>query len=211
MTISSLLAYGIKILVISLQHVWGTIKRPYETYRHLAEGKNISPAIPIFLLCLAYFGWTTLIHVGLKNHPLLISFNFLKLTTVSIATFGIVLYALFVVSHAFGGKGTIRNLFLPWAYSLLPTLIWFFATSLLWFLFPPPRTISLPGKSLSIVFLIFSSFLFFWKGVLYYLTLRFGMKLSFLRVIGVSAIIFPLGFLYSILMYKLGIFRIPFL
>jgi hypothetical protein len=37
------------------------------------------------------------------------------------------------------------------------------------------------------------------------------MKLSFLRIIGVSAIIFPLGFLYSILMYKLGIFRIPFL
>lgn len=208
---TNLLAFFLKSLILFFQNTWGSIQRPYETYRKLAEGKNLTQALPIFLLCLLYFGWTTLIHVGLRNHPLLVSFNFFKITSASIITFGLVMGAFVVVSRMFGGRGTIWSVFLPWTYALLPTLVWFFATSLLWLLFPPPRTLALSGKALSFTFLVFSWFLFFWKGVLYYLTLRFGMKLDLLRILGVTLVIFPLGFLYALLMYRLGIFRVPFL
>lgn len=211
MNFSSLVALFVKSYILFFQNAWGSIQRPYETYRRLSEGKNLVQAIPILGLCLLYFGWTTLIHIGLRGHPLLVSVNFFKVTLAAIATFYIVLYALLLVGRLFGGRGSIQSLFLPWAYSLLPTLFWFFATSLLWLLFPPPRTLELSGKALSFAFLVFSWFLLFWKGVLYYLTLRFGMRLTFLRIAGVSCIIFPLGFLYAIFMYKLGIFRVPFL
>ena len=211
MNYSSIVATLVKGVILFLQNAWGSIQRPYETYRKLSEGKNLIQVVPIFILCLLYFAWTTLIHVGLSGHPLLISFNFFKLTSASIATFLLVVFALVWAGRLFGGRGSIKSVLLPWTYSLLPTLIWFFATSLLWLLFPPPRTLELSGKALSFTFLVFSWFLFFWKGVLYYLTLRFGMKLDFLKILGVSLIVFPLGFLYSILMYKLGIFRVPFL
>lgn len=211
MNYSSVLATLIKSCILFFQNTWGSIQRPYETYRKLSEGKNLVQAIPIVVLCFIYFGWTTLIHVGLRGHPLLVSFNFFKITIASVVTFYIVIHSLLLVGRVFGGHGSVKSLILPWAYSLLPTLVWFFATSLLWLLFPPPRTLELSGKALSFTFLVFSWFLFFWKGVLYYLTLRFGMRLTFSRILGVSAIVFPLGFLYSILMYKLGIFRVPFL
>lgn len=209
--ITYFLAAVTKSLILFLQNSWGSIQHPYDTYRKLSEGKNRIQVVPLFLVCFIYLGWTTLIHVGLRSHPLLVSFNFFKLTVASIVTFLAILGTLVGVGRVFGGRGSVQSVFLPWSYSLLPTLMWFFATSLLWLLFPPPRTVSIPGKALSLAFLVFSWFLFFWKGVLYYLTLRFGMKLDFLRILGVSAIIFPLGFLYSILMYKLGIFRVPFL
>ena len=211
MNYSSILAALIKGTILFVQNAWGSIQHPYETYRKLSEGKNLVQAVPIFLLCLIYFGWTTLIHVGLRGHPLLISFNFFKITVAAVVTFGVVTLALVGVGRAFGGRGTVKSVVLPWTYALLPTLVWFFMTSLLWLLFPPPRTLEVSGKALSFTFLVFSWFLFFWKGVLYYLTLRFGMRLTFLRILGVSLIIFPLGFLYSILMYRLGVFRVPFL
>jgi hypothetical protein len=211
MNYSAAAAHITKLFILFIQNVWGTIQRPYETYRNLRETKNIGQAVFLFLLCFVYFFWTTLVHIGISSHPLLVSFNFFKLTIASLVTFIVVLSAMYVVAKLFRGKGTIKNLFLPWSYSLLPTLVWFFATSLLWFLFPPPRTASFAGKTLSFVFIFFSSFLFFWKGVLYYLTLRFGMKLDFIRIIGVSCVLFPLGFLYALFMYRLGIFRVPFL
>jgi len=208
---SFIVAQGVKSLILFLQNSWGSIQHPYNTYRKLAAGKNSIQVIPLFLLCLIYFGWTTLIHVGLRSHPLLVSFNFVKLTIAFVATFFLVIGALFLVSRLFGGKGTLQNLFLPWSYSLMPTLIWFFSTSLLWLSFPPPRTASVQGQLLSFLFIVFSLFLFYWKGVLYYLTLRFGMRLDFFRIAGVSLVIFPLGALYAVILYRVGIFRIPFI
>lgn len=209
--VNLLLAHAIKAVILFLQNAWGSIQHPYDTYRKLAQGKNVIHVVPVFMLCLIYFGWTTLIHVGLRSHPLLISFNFVKVGSASAATFLIILGTLVGVSRVFGGKGSIKTVFLPWSYSLLPTLVWFFTTSLLWLLFPPPRTASAQGQFLSFLFIVFSLFLFYWKGVLYYLTLRFGMRLDFFRILGVSLVVFPLGALYAVILYKVGIFRIPFI
>jgi hypothetical protein len=208
---SRIAAVVLKSVILFLQHVWGTVQHPYETYRNLSAGKNIGQAIPLFLLCLLYFSWTSLVRTGIRAHPLLVSFNVVKVTAASLVTFALVVVALVVAGKLFGGKGSVKSVLLPWTYSLLPTLLWFFMTSVLWIVFPPPRTEAFAGKALSLLFLAISWFLFFWKGVLYYLTLRFGMKLDLVKILSVSALLFPLGILYSILMYKMGIFRIPFL
>ena len=199
------------VSLLFVKHVWGSVQHPYVTYRHLSKGEHKAQVIPLSLLILLYLVWVTVVRNGITADPLVLSFNFLKLAGVVFATVFVVIYSFVFIGRMVGGTGSAKTVFLPWIYSLLPTLVWFFATSLLFFLFPPPRTLAFSGKLLSSVFLIFSWFLFFWKGILYYLTLRFGMKLDFFRIVLVSVIIFPLGLLYAVLLYKLGIFRIPFI
>jgi len=63
----------------------------------------------------------------------------------------------------------------------------------------------------SAIFLVFSTVLFFWKVMLTYLTLRFGMRLDLGRIIVVFGVVGGIMLFYSIGMYKLGIFKIPFI
>jgi len=53
--------------------------------------------------------------------------------------------------------------------------------------------------------------LFFWKIILSYLALRFGMKLDLMRIFGILVVSLPILGVYSFGMYRLGIFRVPFL
>lgn len=116
-----------------------------------------------------------------------------------------------VVGLLVGGTGKLRGLALLWGYSLIPTVIWFFVTSLLYIVLPPPRTSSVQGVLFSIFFLVFSITLFFWKATITYLTLRFGLRLDLSRILVVLVVTIPLLVLYSIGMFRLGIFRIPFI
>ena len=118
---------------------------------------------------------------------------------------------LFLTGRLFGGTGHVWGVFVSWGYTLIPTFFWFLMTSFFYVVLPPPRQQTPLGVLFSVVFMSLSMLLFFWKGILYYLTLRFGMRLDFPRIMGVSAILFPLGVLYALSMYKLGIFRVPFI
>lgn len=84
-------------------------------------------------------------------------------------------------------------------------------TSFLYVLLPPPRTESVLGIGFSFLYLTMSAILFFWKIELYYLTLRFGLKLDLFRIIAVTSVILPILIGYSFIMYRLGILRVPFL
>jgi hypothetical protein len=63
----------------------------------------------------------------------------------------------------------------------------------------------------SLVYLLFSAVLFFWKAELYYLTLRFGMRLALKQILYVTVVFVPILCIYSVGMYHFGIFRIPFI
>jgi hypothetical protein len=115
------------------------------------------------------------------------------------------------VGRLLGGVGNLSTLAVLWGYTLLPTTFWFLATSLLYLILPPPRTDSAAGVAFSIVYLVFSSMLLAWKVTLGYLTLRFGLKLDLARICGVIVAAAVVWGLYSLFMYRLGIFRIPFL
>lgn len=199
------------LLVLFLRHTIGSVQSPYETYRELSKGNHLLQVVPIFLLCISYFGWSSLVHHGVSAHPFYLTASFTKVLLGSLGTFGIVLLSLVVVGRLVGGIGGFRTIILPWTYSLLPTILWFFTTSGMTLLFPPPRTLSFLGQLFSFLFISFSIFLLFWKGILYYLTLRFGMKLDMGKIFLASLILFPLGALYALFMYQAGIFRIPFI
>lgn len=201
----------LKIIILFLKNSLGVLNKPYETYRRLSSGQNSSQVLLLWFLIGFYLSFSTLLHQGLRVHPLILSLSFSKVFAGTLISYILILTALVLLGRFFGGEGNFKTIFLPWSYSLLPTLLWFWATGFFYFLLPPPRTASFLGQAFSFLFIAFSFGLFFWKGVLYYLTLRFGMKLDFLRIAGVSIILFPAGFFYAILMYRLGIFRVPFI
>ncbi|MEK7177313.1 MAG: hypothetical protein AAB705_00625, partial [Patescibacteria group bacterium] len=97
------------------------------------------------------------------------------------------------------------------SYSLLPTLIWFLSTSVLFIFLPPPRTFSILGKGFSIFFVAYSLSLLIWKLILGYLAIRFSSKQNFFKIL-TMAIYYLIWFIpYSIFLYQFKFFRIPFI
>lgn len=96
-------------------------------------------------------------------------------------------------------------------YSLPPTLIWFFTTSTLFYFLPPPRYETFLGSAFSIFFVIFSLSMLVWRLILWYIALRFTLRARFFSIVAVM-MLFAMWFIpYSVVMYRMKIFRIPFL
>lgn len=193
------------------RNVLGCINNPYITYRRLSDAKSPKRHIFfIFLLVLFYFTLTSLIRSEIRN-PYLLTYKFNLLAGAFLLGFtGFI--SLYYLSGIFFHKNpSLKVLTVLWSYSLLPTVFWFFLTSLLYIVVPPPRTFSLPGKIFTIFFTAASITLAIWKAILYYLTLRFGLKFDLARIIITTIFIVPLMILYSLKMYQWGIFRIPFI
>ena len=198
-----------KLLLFARNFV-GIVNAPYSTYRNLAQKQDFTQTIFIFLLVLLYFLFSSVIRVGLYNPFFLtVKFNIIFFGAV-IGFLGMILL-LYYLGKLIGGSGKLNTIFFLWSFSLIPTLFLFLSTSILYVLLPPPRTYSLSGKLYSVVYIIFSFSLLWWKLMLYYLTLRFGHKLDFSKIAFVSQVIFLLTGVYSWLMYKSGVFRIPFI
>lgn len=205
MVILSLL---VKLMTDLVRNIWGSINKPYATYRVLPTHDPYQLLI-LFSAIGAYFFLVS--PVKLRTfHPFLLTVNATRLFTATVATYLLVCFFLLGMGRVLKGAVTLRAVLLTWGYSLVPTLLWFLATSLFFVILPPPRQETLPGRIFSLLFITFSLSLFFWKGLLYYLTLRFALKLDLARIVGVSLVFFPLLALYSLLMYHLGIFRVPF-
>lgn len=188
----------------------GIVFRPYETYRRIIETGSLFelPFIGAFLAI--YFAIASLVKTA-AFRPFLLTAVFMKLAAAAAAGFILVILTLSLVSRRVGGKGTLKSLAIGWAYTLVPTLLWFLATSFLYVMLPPPRTTGILGITFSLVYLVFSIMLFFWKITLGYLTLRFGMRLDLAKIMVVVLVSLPFVGIYSYLMYRLGIFKVPFI
>ena len=199
-------------LILFLRHLLGTIYNPYATFRQISlPGQDIRQIIFIHLLIFIYFLLTGLLKTGFSN-PYLLTIKFNSLYFSSYLGFALVIFLFYLGSLLLRFKNfPLIRIILLWSYSLLPTLFWFFITSLMYLFLPPPRTLSYPGKIYSLVYLAFSLTLLFWKIILYYLTLRFGLRLDLYKITLISLLIIPVIFLYSFFMYRLGIFKIPFI
>ena len=172
----------------------GLVVRPYETYRRIVDRGSVWELVYIAILAMAYFSLASLVKVA-----------------AAMATYALVVAAVWVVGQRIGGRGRLGGIALGWGYTILPTILWFLTSSLFYVVLPPPRTTSVAGIAFSALFLIFSATLFFWKLTLGYLTLRFGLKLDLARIVVVVAIVGPIVTVWSYGMYRLGIFRVPFL
>lgn len=188
----------------------GIVTRPYETYRRIVNHGSLYELLPIAALLSSYFAIASVVKTA-AFRPYLLTKHFMLLAGAVAVTYAIVVCLLWCAARCVGGRGTERQLALGWAYTLVPTVTWFFVTSILYVLIPPPRTGRPLGIIFSVLYLTFSSVLFFWKVMLSYLTLRFSMRLDLLRIAVVFFIVIPIMVLYSIGMYRIGIFRIPFL
>lgn len=193
-----------------LKHCIGLVTRPYETCRAIVERGGYGELVYIALLSTVYFAVASLVKIA-SFRPFLISRVFMVLVAASVVTYLLTVVLFWTVGTMVGAAGKFKGLAVSWGYTLLPTIVWFMATSILYALLPPPRTTSPAGIAFSVLFLIFSVTLFFWKATLTYLTLRFGLRLGLGKILIVLAVSVPILAGYSIGMYKLGIFRIPFL
>ena len=118
-------------------------------------------------------------------------------------------FFIFFVLKKIGKDIDFEALQVAFAYTLVPTLAWFFTTLFLYKVLPPPRTTSFLGVSFSLVYLTFSSALFFWKVMLFYLVIRFLSGIKFFRVLYVMLLYTAVFLPYFILLYFLKIFRVP--
>jgi hypothetical protein len=192
------------------RNIWGIVTRPYETYRRIVNKGSPWEMAFVGVCLVLYFATATIVKTSLFR-PFLMTRQFLLLGAATMVTFLLAVSLFWQVGRWFGAKSNFRGLVLGWGYSLVPTLVWFWMTSLLYVALPPPRTTSMPGIVFSIVYLLISATLFFWKIILSYLALRFGLRLNFAKILTVCAIVLPILGLYSFGMYRLGIFRIPFI
>jgi len=190
--------------------VVGLITRPYETCRAIVEKGKPAELTYIAVLLALYFALASLVKVA-AFRPFVLTRQFIVLAGATGITYCLTVALFWTAGKLMGAQGKLRGLAVVWGYSLLPTLAWFFITSLLYVILPPPRTTSLAGVTFSILFLIFSATLFFWKASIAYLSLRFGLRLDLGKILIVLSISLPILAVYSIGMYRLGIFRIPFI
>ena len=182
--------------------------------RKIAKETDYGQPIIIFLIAIGYFCYAQIVRQR-TLHPLifassaLISIVMFGITFVLVTKFFYFLYR----RRTFQGahEVTYKPFVFTFAYSLLPTLIWFYATSTLYYVLPPPRTTSFLGKGFSLTFVTFSVTLLLWRIILAYLSVRFSAKASFYKVVA-SLVLFAMWILpYSYFMYQLRIFRIPFI
>lgn len=193
-----------------IKTIIGLITRPYETVRRIVDRGGAGELIYVGLLLAIYFGVVSIVKVA-AFRPFLLTREFIVVASATAVTYFLAVSLFWTAGKLVGSQGKFKGLAVSWGYSLLPTLTWFLATSILYVILPPPRTTSTAGVLFSILFLVFSGTLLFWKATITYLTLRFGLRVGLWKILIVLAITLPILGFYSYGMYRLGIFRIPFL
>jgi len=199
----------IHIIGQSAAHMYGIIARPYMTMRSIAQSGSYWELVSIGVVLSMYFAVATVV----KNpafRPFLLTRQFLALAVVVVVTTLFASGVLWCTGKLVGGVGSYGRFFLTWSYTLIPTVCWFLATSILYILLPPPRTARPEGIAASGVFLVFSTVLLLWKLVLSYLAIRFSLRLSLPRILGAAFLACGPLFLYGYWTYAIGVFKIPF-
>lgn len=189
--------------VLVLRNFFLLIISPYRTMRKISQERDYLQVFIIFLAVFLYFKFVYF----LRDKPYPATLTFL----VFILHFFITTAFFYGLSKIPNNKIRISSLIFTLSYSLIPTLIWFVSSSILYIIVPPPRSISILGKGFSIFFISYSISLLAWKVILIYLALRFSTGFKFFRIAYIM-LLFLLWFIpYSIFLYKLKIFRIPFI
>ena len=171
--------------------------------RKISKEKDYYQLVVIFFLIFIYFKFIYF----LRDNPYPATLIFL----IFLLNFFLTTRFFYIVIHLFNPQTKYSSFFLTMSYSLVPTLIWFITSSVLFIFFPPPRTASLLGSGFSILFFAFSISLLAWKIILIYLALRFSSRLGFYRILYMM-LLFLVWFLpYSVFLYQVKLFRVPFI
>ena len=187
-------------LIIVIKRFFLLIIYPYKTMRKISLEKDYYQLLIISVSVFLYFKFIYFLRD--KPYPATLIF--------------IIFFANFLLTTSFfylltKKQASFSSFIFTFSYSLFPTLIWFLSTSLLYIFLPPPRTLSLLGKTFSIFFIAFSLSLLIWKLILGYLAVRFSSKQNFLRIFYMIILYLTWFLPYSVLLYYFRFFRIPFI
>jgi hypothetical protein len=211
-SISHYFAHGLSSIIFFFKNFIYVTVSPYKTMRKISQERDYGQLIVIFALAIGYFLYAQIVRKR-TFHPLIVSTSALLSIFMFCVTFALVTYFFYFLYKGVHKKTEVeyRSFIFTFAYSLIPTFIWFYTTSTLFYVLPPPRTASILGKGFSLAFVSFSLTLLLWRVILLYLSVRFSTKASFYRIM-ISITLFAVWFIpYSYAMYKLSIFRIPFI
>ncbi len=204
--LESFIVYGVRFG----RRTVGLVMRPYETYRRIAEDGSPAELGFVAMLLVWYFVIASVVRVS-AFRPFLLTKQFMALSLG--AASGAMLAVLLIagIGRLMRSSARTRVVAVAWGYTLIPTVLWFLSTSVLYVILPPPRTTSAAGILFSLLFLVFSATLLWWKITLAYLTLRFTLRFDLGKSLILAAISFPFVTAWSVAMYKLGIFKVPFI
>lgn len=196
-------------LVLVVRNFILLIVYPYRTMRKISLEKDYYQPLIISVLVFLYFKFIYFLRD--KPYPATLIF------TIFLANFLLTVSFFYLLNKFFSSNKNKKEIsffsfIFTFAYSLLPTLIWFLSTSILYLFLPPPRTFSLLGKGFSIFFIAFSLSLLIWKLILVYLAVRFSSKQNFFRIFYMIVLYLTWFIPYSIFLYQYKkLFRIPFI
>lgn len=178
---------------------------PYKTMRKISMETDYMQIVVIFLLICIYFFSAN------KFRPYDYEPGILFLLTFFHYAATVIFFYMAAIVMKKERDFTFQSFLFTFSYALIPTIIWFAVNSWLYAILPPPRTFSFMGKSFSLVYITFSTAMLAWKIILEYLAVRFATRFSFYSI--VYSILFYLVAVipYSLFMYSLRFFRIPFL
>ena len=190
--------------------VVGLVTRPYETYRRIIKHGRVGEVVFIAAVMMLYFSLASLVKVA-SFRPFLLTQQFALLFWAATSGALISVGCIYLASRLLRVRIAFVTVLIAWSYTLIPTILWFLTTSLLYVILPPPRTTSALGMTFSLLFLIFSATLLWWKVTLCYLTLRFSLKLNLAKTVLVALLCAPVLAWWAVGMYRWGVFKVPFL
>jgi len=189
--------------IFILRNSFFLIFSPYKIMRKIAAETDFWQVFLIFIFIFAYFKFVYF----LKDGPYPASFTFF----IFLINFFLMILFFYFLSRFLRKKTQFLPFIFTFSYSLLPTFLWFTSVSVLYIFLPPPRTSSLSGIFFSIFFITYSLIFLFWKMILFYLALRFSTQFGFYRILYMTILFIVWFFPYSVLLYYLKIFRVPFI
>lgn len=192
------MASNIVSIILFFRRFLGLIFTPYVTMRNISTEKKETGIVWVGIFSVLYFFITNSVRFWLNGF----------IGAIGLFIGSIIFFSLLPAPGHW--KERFERLVRTWGYTLLPTLIWFYTTLLFFFMLPPPRTTSILGQAFSIFYIAFSGSLLVWKFILVYLSIRFSLRIHLYRVIYYLLIYLALSIPLWILLYRMGISRIPF-
>lgn len=188
----------------------GLITKPYETMRKMVKEGGVSELSFIVFMLLGYFVLASLVKTA-AFRPYLLTKQFILLSGGAFGGYMLAVGLIYLAGKILRSTGSLWGVAFSWAHTLYPTVMWFFMTSLLFVILPPPRTTRIEGIAFSFLYIVISTAVLSWKVILSYLSIRFSLRFGIGKILLVTVVVGPFIALYYYFMYKAGIFRIPFL
>lgn len=190
-------------VIVYLRRSFYLVFTPYKTMRRITLNGDYYQVAVIFLIALAYFLSSRSLRGGLF-WGVLSFICFLILFFATVAFF-------YLFSRPFKTGVTVDSFIFALAYTMVPTLLWFWSNMVLFIILPPPRTMSILGRGFSILFIAYSLSLLVWKLILVYFAIRFSSRLGLYRIIYMLIIYAAVFVPVSVALYYFRIFRVPFI